>query len=693
MRKLVFLLLLSIGSVCALAQQISEQQALNRALQYLSANAPSKARGLVAAPSQLKSAKVEAKSIYAFNLDGGGFIIASGDSRALPVLGYSDNGNIDWDQMPDNMRYWLKQYDEAMATLSNTDDFVDGVYKLGQRARAQKAAIEPLIKTSWYQTEPYWNECPLYDGANPDWQGKQCVTGCVATAMAQMMNFYQWPKSACKEIPAYSQTTAHENEQKIWKLDALPPVTFDWDNMADSYKSHTTEIQNKAVATLMRYCGQSVSMQYTPEASGSDHQEVVEALVKYFGYDDSAHSAKRIKYNIDEWEDLIYRELSEGHPVQYGGATDKEGHSFICDGYDGKGFFHINWGWNGRSDSYFSLSVLNPYNTTSVGASSSGIGFCMDQDALISVRPAPEGYTPTKVMPQVYLWDADPVNTCAADSAYFDYVFISYSYDKILVNYAFGTRDADGTLIPLYKGDPADSIVYNLSGNYHVVKIDSTLFAPGDCQVLYPMVKFYNLPDNDWQMLGSTEFHVTAGRTPEGKFFLYKDIPQLKIKEAVFKEKPARVGKLNDLVLTIRNNGDEESTVPLYLVPIYFNSVKPEEITPDTEYSEGEPVTSGAYLRPGEDADITFSFKPMGAGTVLLMLALADGSFLDDCFVTVADSISSSIKDNIYSQTTFSSTDHHSAAPYIDLQGRRLQGLPPRKGIYIRNGRKVLFKM
>ena len=207
------------------------------------------------------------------------------------------------------------------------------------------------------------------------------------------------------------------------------------------------------------------------------------------------------------------------------------------------------------------------------------------------------------------------------------------------------------------------------------------------------MVKFYNLPDNDWQMLGSTEFHVTAGRTPEGIFFLYKDIPQLKIKEAVFKEKPARVGKLNDLVLTIRNNGDEESTVPLYLVPIYFNSVKPEEITPDTEYSEGEPVTSGAYLRPGEEADITFSFKPMGAGTVLLMLALADGSFLDDCFVTVADSISSSIKDNIYSQTTFSSTDHHSAAPYIDLQGRRLQGLPPRKGIYIRNGRKVLFKM
>lgn len=693
MRRLLSIFVFTAVTIRVAAQPISEQQALNRVIQHLTTSTPLKARSLAGDPSRLKSAKVEANSIYAFNVDGGGFVIASADSRALPVLGYSSSGSINWEQMPDNMRGWLKSYDKAIATLGNTNDFVDGISIRGlQKKRAPKAAIEPLIKSRWYQLEPYWNDCPLYEGANPDWQGKRCVVGCVATAMAQVMNYYQWPVSACKEIPGYSQTTAHENVEKIWNLDALPPVTFDWKNMADRYNSQTSEIQNKAVATLMRYCGQSVYMNYTPEGSGSDHQQVIEALVKYFGYDDAAHSANRVRYTIDEWEDLIYGELAEGHPVQYGGESDKEGHSFVCDGYDGNGFFHINWGWDGKSDNYFSLSVLNPYNNTSVGASSSSIGFCMNQMANIGVKPAPDGYSPEKVIPESYLWEHDPINVFSADSVYFQYVFMSYSYDEILVDFALGTREADDTLTPLYKGDPADSIVYNLSGNYHVVKIDSTLFAPGDCQVLYPMVKFYNLPDCEWQMLGSTDFHVTTGRTPEGQFFLYKDVPQLKISHAAFTDNPARAGSLNNITLTIRNKGEQESTVPLYLVPIYFGAVTPKEITSDTEYNEGDPMVSGAYLRPGEDTDVTFSFKPMGAGTVLLMLALGDGSFLDNCFVTVADSISSSIMSPIYRQTTITSTDRQTVAPYIDLQGRHLQGLPPRKGIYIRKGRKVIFR-
>ena len=103
-------------------------------------------------------------------------------------------------------------------------------------------------------------------------------------------------------------------------------------------------------------------------------------------------------------------------------------------------------------------------------------------------------------------------------------------------------------------------------------------------------------------------------------------------------------------------------------------------------------MVSGAYLRSGEEADVTFSFKPVSVGTVLLMLALADGSSIDNCFVTIADSISSSIKENIYYHTTYTNTDRQTVTPYIDLQGRRLQGLSPRKGIYIRKGRKVLFR-
>ena len=678
-------------AVGASAQQILEKQAKDRVIRYLNTNGPLKARGLVVKSSSLKSARMETKSIYAFNVDGGGYVIASADSRALPVLGYSDSGFIDWKSMPDNMRAWLKSYDKAMETLGNTKEFVDGVcLRMKQNTRATKAAIEPLIKTKWNQKEPYWNKCPLYDGANPDWQGKPCVTGCVATAMAQVMNYHQWPQSDCKEIPAYDQETTFENEKIVWHLDSLPPVTFDWKNITDKYNNGSTKEQQEAVATLMRYCGQAVYMQYSPEFSGSDHQEVVEALVKYFGYDDNARAVKRIEYGIDEWEDLIYGELAEGRPVQYGGLTDDSGHSFICDGYDGNGFFHINWGWSGSFDGFFSLSVLNPHKTNT--GSSEGLGFCMGQDAIIGVRPAPEGFIPQRVIPQAYLYEAQPINTFAADSAYFDYVFISYSYDKILVDFAFGTCEDDGTLTPIYKGDPADTIVYNYSVNYHEARIDSTHYEPGEYQILYPMVKFYSISGCDWQLLGSKEFHITAGRTPEGRFFLYRDVPQLKIKKVDVTNGLFRVSERSDINLTIHNIGEKESTVPLYLVPFYFGSVEVDDITDDTPYSQGEPMVSGAYLRGGMSDDVTFSYKPTGVGTVYMLLALADTTPLDYCFVEVVDSIGSSFEDNIEHLTTSPDIGHQVAAHYTDLQGRRLQGRPSRKGIFIRNRRKEVIK-
>ncbi len=336
MKRLLSVIVLMSLAVGAWAQQISERQARDRALQFLANSATAKARGMVVADKQTTMAKVGAKSIYAFNLDGGGFVIASGDSRALPVLGYSATGTIDWDNMPDNMQAWLKQYDEAIATLGDTKEFVDGFSTFRAKTRGDRAAIKPLLKTHWDQLTPYWDKVPLYEGANPNWQGQKSPTGCVATAIAMIMNYHQWPKAACEPIPAYSITTAYENKEKEWEIDALPATTFDWGNMLDDYYVdgilQATEAQQDAVATLMRYCGQSAMMWYSPEFSGCDHQPVVEALVKYFGYKNTVRAAKRISYTIDGWEDLIYSELAEGRPVQYGGLTEYDGHSFVCDG-------------------------------------------------------------------------------------------------------------------------------------------------------------------------------------------------------------------------------------------------------------------------------------------------------------------------------------------------------------------------
>ena len=659
MKRQLLLLVLVLMTAGVWAQQISEEQARNRALKYLSNNAPAKTRGLnVGMDRKTVTAKTGAKSIYAFNLDGGGFVIASGDSRALPVLGYSATGSIDWDRMPDNMRAWLKSYDQAMATLGNTKEFTDGVNRHGPMTRAPREAIGPLLKTQWDQMEPFWNDTPPYDGANPDWKGQPSQSGCVATAMAMVMNYYQWPKEACTEIPAYDITTAHENVKKVWHIDALPPTTFDWGNMLDNYVTPEGTIgtpeQQKAVAKLMRYCGQSVQMRYSPMDSGSNRQAVAEALVKYFGYQNTVQVSQRIYYSINGWEDLIYSELANGRPMVYSGLSEDGGHTFVCDGYDGNGLFHINWGWGGTNDDYFSLSVLNPYNNTSAGASSSGIGFCIDQSAIIGVQPDKDGTSPKTVKPLAYLDPFYLVSVVEPDSVLFTYYFHTGSYgnDDVRVDYAIGTRADDGILTPVFMGNPADSIVYNWNYNQHFVKVDSTAFQPGEWMALYPMVRFRNIPGCDWQMLASEEYRVIAGRATGGQFYLVKEMPDLEITKAEFTKGPGRMGMRNDLTLTIRNKSKRESTMPLYLVPYYFGKVKPADLTPETPRSEGDPMQAGAYLRAGQDTKVTFYFKPMASGTVGLVLYLPDGTWLGETAIEVSDTIGS-YDDYLVNQSTY----------------------------------------
>ena len=617
MKRHLLLLVLVLMTAGVWAQQISEEQARDRALKFLTDSHAAKTRGLnVGMDRKTVTAKTDAKSIYAFNLDGGGFVIASGDSRALPVLGYSATGSIDWDKMPDNMRAWLKSYDQAMATLGNTKEFTDGVSRHGPMTRAPREAIGPLLKTQWDQLEPFWNDTPPYDGANPDWEGQPSQSGCVATAMAMVMNYYQWPKEACTEIPAYDLTTAHENVEKVWHIDALPPTTFDWDNMLDNYVTPEgiigTPEQQKAVAKLMRYCGQGVRMEYSPVGSNAYLQSVAEALVKYFGYQNTAQVSHRMYYSIDGWEDLIYSELANGRPVLYRGSSEDGGHTFVCDGYDGNGLFHINWGWGSLYDAYFSLSVLNPYDTPGTGAGSSGIGFSSDQYAVIGVQSDKDGTSPKTVKPLAYL-DLIPVSVVEPDSVLFTYYFLTGSYgdEDVRADHAIGTRADDGTLTPVFMGNPADSIVFNHTINRHCVKVDSTAFQPGEWMALYPMVRFRNIPGCDWQMLASEEYRVIAGRTTGGQFYLIKEMPNLEITKAEFTKGPGRMGMRNDLTLTIRNKSERESTMPLYLVPYYFGKVKPADLTPETPRSEGEPMAAGAYLRAGQNTEVTFCFKPM----------------------------------------------------------------------------------
>ena len=706
-RTILFVMsvLLSVGTW---AQVMTEQEAAERALQFLSERGgASRAKVMGDAPSQpvLKAAKVEAEKIYAFNVEGGGYVIASGDSRTLPVLGYSDNGSIDWNRLPENMRAWLKQYDDAIATLGDRTDFVDGnlVTEEGEQQpvvrRAARAAIEPLVSVYWNQSEPYWNKMPRYAGDIAEWQGKECQTGCVATVMAQIMKYHEWPQTETTAIPAYDAPRDWNDYSTTWHIDELPPVTFDWANMLDHYLVKNeetgkkevvgTEAQQDAVATLMRYCAQSMKTEVTPDESGTKESHMLKALISYFGYASTARYVSHFVFSIDEWEDLIYSELAAKRPVAYGGhSSNVGGHAFICDGYDAAGLFHFNWGWEGNYDGYFSLNVLNPYLNTATGLASR-VGFTYDQQAVIGIQPPSE--ETEQPLPlgrfEIYNIFQKEDNTIGFRFKYHE----GDPYQPLTIDHALGTIEADGTLNPRFIGDPNDSIVYP-GKNWMFVDIDPVAINPGESLVLYPMIKRRHDPDADWMLMDSKAYFVQAGRTEEGEFYMGCVQPlakqqNLKIVDAELNPESGRVGKTTNVILTIRNDGEEEYINRLYLYPYYYGNIQAEYITDDTPYTRGEPVWAGALLRVGEEAEVTFCFVPQQNGTIdfeMYALDIYDEEcYMDEWVVEINDPTGiTSMEDGRSMMEDV----------WYDLQGRRLIGKPTQPGVYLYKGKKVMVK-
>ena len=270
----------------------------------------------------------------------GGWVVVSADDGAIPVLGYSEKGNFDIDALPCNMRAWLDGYCTQLEYLQSHPD-ASGA----PRRDASLNEISPMLSTAWDQTQPFNRQCPKV-GNYPTY------TGCVATAMAQVMYYHRYPSAECLGIPAYTS-------KRGINLPALPPTSFDWDQMLPNYYSYNTE-QAAAVAQLMRYCGQSVEMDYGTQVSNAVFQTIAFAMNYYFGYSNSATTWMRDASNDADWDQMMYDELAEGRPIIFMGSdASNGGHAFVLDGYR-NGMFHINWGWGGNHDSYWQLSALTP---------------------------------------------------------------------------------------------------------------------------------------------------------------------------------------------------------------------------------------------------------------------------------------------------------------------------------------------
>lgn len=321
---------------------------------------------------RLASATEGNQPVYIFNCEGGGYVIVSGDERTFDILGYGYTGEIDPEAMPMNMKEWLGEYADAIARL----DEGNVAPKWPSKARR---AISPCIETRWNQGEPYNLTVPYcYFDYKGDTYYFQAVTGCTATAMAQMMYHFRYPEYVQATIPRY------EGEYSMWYENSIVQTSFtssyipygaalNWEFMLPSYEPGTyTDGEANSVARLMQYAGAAFNTVYGPE-SGATTMDVLCGVTNNFGYKDAYMVSSSSFDTYDEWVERVYEEIEASGVVCFSGRTVSDsGHMFLLDGYEGEDYFHVNWGWGGALDGYFKLALMDPGFEQGTGGGTEG---------------------------------------------------------------------------------------------------------------------------------------------------------------------------------------------------------------------------------------------------------------------------------------------------------------------------------
>lgn len=372
-RKLCTLALGLLLGAGAYADTLTPEEAVARATADRSLGKKMKG-SLGSAPRLLLTTRTQAgdPALYVFSAaaPGRGFTILSADDVAYPVLGYTDSGSFDPDRMSPAMRWWLDEYGRQI-------EFAKANGREGARRNPTpegRRDVDPLMKTRWDQGEPYNEMCPIVSGY-------RAYTGCVATAMSQIMYYFQYPACGTGSI---SYNDEGSGKRLSWDFSKHP---FDWDNMLLTYANgNWTEAQGSAVANLMKSAGASVKMAYSADSSGALSVLAPLAFTKYFGYDPTLKYMLRSYVSSTEWDRMMYENLANVGPVLCGGGSFiGGGHSFVCDGYQAAtGLFHFNWGWSEMSDGYYALNALNPSALGAGGGGGGGYNF--DQDAVFGIQ-------------------------------------------------------------------------------------------------------------------------------------------------------------------------------------------------------------------------------------------------------------------------------------------------------------------
>ena len=408
-RHLLALSLILLCSVSALfARPLSEREARHLAEQFFhqvayahKVLAPAQQPlSLVSAPIR-QSAGVELRTLsgdkaryyYIYNRgSNAGFVIIAGDDELTPYIGYATTGQVLEQDMPEQLRAFLKACQERIDELTSSVGLRSSL-RPTPRTATEPAQIAPLLgNIQWNQSAPWNNQTPT------DNQGKHMPVGCVATAYTQVMRYHQWPTQG---EGTFSYTEERSNRQHSVDYGA---TTYDWAHMPERYNdpSSATSEETQALSTLAYHAGVAVEMMYAPSGSGSYTPLVARALADHFRYDKRVSFKSRSNYTQSSWEQMLRAELIAARPVVYSGSGSGGGHAFVCDGYDMEGLFHINWGWGGMSDGYFNLNYLVP-SDLGIGGGAGG-GFSLGQGAVVGIKPDKTGSSQRQESSLVTTW-------------------------------------------------------------------------------------------------------------------------------------------------------------------------------------------------------------------------------------------------------------------------------------------------
>lgn len=311
----------------------------------------------------------------------GAFVFVSGSDVMPAILGYGVDAQLseNRNEWPTSLVSWLDYVSSIEECLEKNPSLAEYL----ESAQTSTQVISPLMTTKWGQDWPYNLQCPEVNG-------NLSVTGCMATSISQVLNYHQWPTQFSGSYSYYSNGTLSNMN--------FSDHSFDYSKMLDSYtRTNSTEEQQQEVAELMHCVGHALSMGYSPEGSGAYAFMGPKAFTKFIGATKAATLYRNL-FSLDEWNSIIQSELQAARPVVLNGQASSGGHSFVLDGVNADGFYHVNWGWNGQADGYFDVSILNPEDR-GTGASASSDGFSGDQSIVVGLcNPAdnPKYYTEVK---------------------------------------------------------------------------------------------------------------------------------------------------------------------------------------------------------------------------------------------------------------------------------------------------------